>query len=354
MPLPSYRTDSVIIDWLKQLRSSDGTCLPPSEYLARLPISLQADSRLWQAYLRQAALPVKSLAGYHIAIDLDETLLLNSHACPQLWHLGRGYQDKAIYPAYCYQRMRKTWRGRLQRLRGRTHYDTADRNAYPFLRHPRQIVMPRPGMLAGLEWLTQQGVRLTLITTSAPERVTYLLECLPQLKYIFAHRVITAREIAAYYLALEREGRAIADACSRQAYRQRPRSLAIKTPDLVNWVLGQGSYNLIADDSERMASVFGAADLHDRLLWVRPDWPVSSYGMQIVAAIARRLSERAPKPPANASQPLPLDSSWDNKNAVQKACVRLEDPYYWPLRHLDDRLPELPTGWFASCEDQHD
>jgi len=265
--------------------------------------------------------------------------LLNSHACPQLWQLGRGYQDEAIYPAYRYRRMRKTWRGRLQRWRGCTHYDTADRNAYPFLRHPRQIVMPRPGMLAGLEWLSQQGVRLTLVTSSAPERVAYLFERLPQLQRIFGPRAIAAREIAAYYWALERSGRSMADAGSRQAYWQRPRSLAVKPPDLVDWALGEGGYDLIADDSQRMASVFGATELRDRLLWVRPDWPVSPYGMQIVAAIARRLSERALESSAGAGQPLPPDSSWADWGAIQQACVRLEDPYYWPLCHVRDRLP---------------
>jgi len=331
---------------LAQLRRADTGPLPDASHLERKPIALERDGHLWQRYCRAsrhlASVDQAKLANRHVAIDLDETLLLNSHACPQLWHLGRGYQDEAIYPAYRYRRMRKTWRGRLQWLRGRTHYDTADRRAYPFLQNPRQIVMPRPGMMAGLAWLARQGLELSLVTSSAPERVAYLFARLPALQQTFGYRVVTAREMAAYYLTLERDGRPIPDRGSRQAYWQRPRSLAIKTPDLVDWGLGNGGYDLIVDDSKRMAAVLQQSELRERLLWVRPDCPASTYGMQIVAAIAQRVTGAAPS--LATEQRLQPAPNADAKIAAQKGCSRLEDPYYWPLCHVRDRLPSFPSG----------
>jgi hypothetical protein len=56
----------------------------------------------------------------------------------------------------------------------------------------------------------------------------------------------------------------INDEASRQAFEKRPFSLAIKTPDLINRILGNGGYDLIVDDSAILAETFQETPLRDR------------------------------------------------------------------------------------------
>ncbi len=345
-PLSSNQQDSnqVVAQLLQTLRLNPEAIIPPSEWIIRSPISLKYDRAVWDNYQQQ--IPwlsnIETLPKLKVVIDLDETLLLNSYRCPKIWEIGEGYEDRKIYPAYGYSQMKKPLRGRLQRMFGRTHYDTADKTAYPFLQNPRHIVLFRPGMLSGLAWLAQKGVELILVTASARQRVDYLLKRFPILKEVFGDHVISANEIMKYYLSLASGVSQIQDQASGQAFGKRPWSLAIKTPDLVNQILGNGGYDLIVDDSEMLIETIQETPL--RALWVRPDLPLSNYGMQIVATIAAKvLAEDKQLSPERLEPDSQLLFVETVSNLDQ--FVRLEDPYYWPLCHGCDQLAaELITN----------
>jgi hypothetical protein len=348
--------DDLIESRLKPLRVDQKAILPAAEWVNWQPISLQRDRAIWQDYLQQvpwlSQLENQKLPNYKVVIDLDETLLLNSYSCPEIWEIGGGYQDDEIYPAYQYSQMRKTWRGRFKRILGRTDYDTADQNAYPFLQNPRHIVMFRPGMLGGLAWLAEKGVELILVTASARQRVTYLLKRFPLLAEVFGDRVICANEIMHSYLTQISSATQINDEASRQAFEKRPFSLAIKTPDLINRILGNGGYDLIVDDSAILAETFQETPLRDRLLWVRSDLAVSDYGMQIVAAITASIMKE-PELFLKASALKKLDLAFESRQIVPSSSqmIRLEDPYCWPLCHGRDQLSPSTNLQLSTIED---
>ncbi|AFZ44913.1 hypothetical protein PCC7418_2778 [Halothece sp. PCC 7418] len=329
---------------LNPLRLNPTAIVPPWEWINWQPISLQRDRAIWQNYLNSnswlSQLENKTFPNCKVVIDLDETLLLNSYSSPEIWEIGQGYQDPEIYPAYQYSQMRKTWRGRLKRLRGRTHYDTANQKAYPFLQNPRHIVMFRPGMLAGLAWLGERGIDLILVTASARKRVHYLLKRFPLLTEVFGNRIISAQDMVEYYLHQAPSANQIKDHISREAFEKRPFSLAIKTPDLVNQILGNGGYDWIVDDSAVLAETVRETPLRDRLLWVRSDLPVSNYGMQILTTLVAKLMKEQKQPsPSQDFKPLEPNSQVKEILSYEdNPWVRLEDPYYWPLCHRGDQL----------------
>ncbi|MFP4254638.1 MAG: HAD family hydrolase [Halothece sp.] len=327
--------------FLKPLRANPTAILPPDEWINWEPISLQRDRAIWQTYCQQVSwlsqLDAQTFPPYQVVIDLDDTLLLNSYTSPELWKIGEGYQDEAIYPAYKYSKMRKTWQGRFKRVLGRTHYDTADHRAYPFLRNPRHIVMFRPGMLSGLAWLAQRGVEFILVTASAQQRVRYLLKRFPMLVEVFGNRIISADDMVQYYLTQATSEEQIQDQASRQAFKKRPFSLGIKTPDLVNQILGNGGYDLIVDDSEVLAETLSGTPLRDRAVWVRSDLAISSYGVQIVAEITARMMGKPISQESNLKRLEPNSESFSIPLSGDQL-IRLEDPYYWPLCHRHDQL----------------
>lgn len=325
--------DELIESRLKPLRVDQKAILPAAKWINEQPISLKRDRAIWQDYLQQlpwlSQWENKTFPPCKVVIDLDETLLLNSHTSPEIWEIGGGYQDEQIYPAYRYSAMRKTWQGRLKRFFGRTDYDTTDSRKYPFLRNPRHIVMFRPGMLSGLAWLAQRGIELILVTASAQQRVNYLLKRFPLLSDVFRDRVICAEDIVKYYLCAD----PIQDEASRQAFEKRPFSLAIKTPDLVNQILGNGGYDLIVDDSTLLVEVIKETPLRDRALWIRSDLSLSNYGLQIVATIAARILGKHSD--LNRLEPDPNSPS---VSFTPQQLIRLEDPYYGPFCHRQDQL----------------
>jgi len=330
---------------LKTLRLNSTAIVPPSEWINWQPISLWRDRAIWQTYLQQVPwlwqFENKVFPKYKVVIDLDDTLLLNSYSCPEIWEIGDGYQDNDIYPAYQYSKMRKTWRGRLKRVWGRTEYDTADQTAYPFLQNPRHIVMFRPGMLSGLAWLAKRGAELILVTASARQRVTYLLKRFPMLAEVFGNRIISANEMVKYYLTKASYRSQISDQASRQAFEKRPFSLAIKTPDLVNQILSNGGYDLIVDDSKFLTKTLQETSLRDRVLRVRSDLAISNYGLQIVEAIAARVMAEPQNFPKSSGIKQLTSNSHCQPIVSNNNLVRLEDPYYWPLCHGRDQLSQL-------------
>jgi hypothetical protein len=316
---------------------------PEPEYLDTSSIELDSDEIVWRIFLNTCPELLNSaseLSGRTVVIDLDETLLLNSHICPDIWHIGRGYKDPTIYPAFRYSIMAKTWRGHLGRAMGRIDYDTSNVMKYPFLKNPRQIVMFRPGMLAGLRWLKAQGVQLVLVTASAQPRVNYLLKRFPLLTEVFGCYIITANDIAHHYLTTPQREQGQQDPASWQVHCQRPYSLAAKTPALVRSILDIDDYDLIVDDSNTTASLFSQSDLRHKLLWVCSDLPLGGYGLQIIVKIVARLTQVSP-PELLASTPLPRlqpDLSYNCFIHSIQTHIRLEDPYYWPLCHVSDQL----------------
>ena len=324
-------------------RLNTDAILPDSAYLDTIPIQLNSDREVWHAFLSshsELTNWTSKVSGRTVVIDLDETLLINSQICPELWQVGRGYQDWTIYSAYKYAFMGKTWQGHLRKALGKPHYDTADVQKYPFLKNPRHIVMFRPGMLSGLDWLKTQGVQLILVTASAQQRVDYLLKRFPLMAEVFDGHIITANDMASYYLTTAQQYQVRKDQASSQIHRQRPSSLAAKTPALVSSILDIGDYDLIVDDSTMTAELFSMTELRHRLLWVRSDLPVGGYGLQIIAEIVARLTQRLYSQPLKDHQILQLqpDLRYDQFTKARHPPVRLEDPYYWPLCHFSDQL----------------
>ena len=328
---------------LASLRLNTDAILPESAYLDTIPIQLNSDREVWYTFVKNHSelLNLASrVTGRKIVIDLDETLLINSQICSDLWQVGRGYQDRTIYSAYKYAFMGKTWRGHLRKALGRPHYDTADVFKYPFLKNPRHIVMFRPGMLSGLDWLKTQGAQLILVTASAQQRVDYLLKRFPLLNEVFDGHMITANDMARYYLTTAQQYQLRKDQASSQIHRQRPYSLAAKTPALVSSILSIGDYDLIVDDSTTTAELFSKTELRHRLLWVRSDLPVGGYGLQIIAEIVARLTQGLRSQPLEGNQisRLQPDLRYDQFIQARQTLVRLEDPYYWSLCHASDQL----------------
>lgn len=326
---------------LTSLRLNPDAVWPEPKYLSLAPISLESDWSIWQAFLGAHGHLLSlatSIGDRTVVVDLDETLLINSHICPELWSLGCGYADPAIYSAYQYANMHKSWKGYLRHAVGRAAYHTVDARSYPFVNNPRQIVMFRPGVLAGLAWLKAQGVRLILATASARPRVDYLLQKFPLLAEIFADHIITANDIACHYLSTAQQHSTYADPASAQVHHLRPHSLAAKTPALVSALLQVAPYDLIVDDSVTTAELFNQTSLSRKLLWVRSDLPTEGYGLRIMAEIVTRLAQGPSERDINRTERLQPDVACDRFVGPGYVSTRLEDPYYWPLCHASDQL----------------
>lgn len=319
---------------LAQIRRKIDLPLPDQSLLDTSPLSLIYDKEIWDNFLNSENFPLArhnpELQGKTVVFDLDETLLMNSFISPEIWELGEGYRDQNIKPAFQYQKLSKTIKGRIQTFRGHIPYDTCSNEKYPFLKQPRHIVMFRPGILFGLKWLQQQNVKLILATASARRRVDFLAQKFPIIREIFEDRIITANDIAYYYLQnLPRSEN------FESIFKQKPYSLAAKVPDIFKSSLSIELVDLLVDDSETTKKLFKGTSLENYLLSIDSDKAVSGYGLEIIIHSVTKLLIN-----------IGLNINPDNQKTIKyedyvklQQIVRAEDPYYWPLCHTSDQLP---------------
>lgn len=319
---------------LTQIRRKIDLPLPDQSLLDTSPISLTNDKEIWDGFFDSDNFSLArhnpELQGKTIVFDLDETLLMNSFISPEIWELGEGYRDQNIKPAFQYQKLSKTIKGHIQTFRGHTHYDTCSNTKYPFLKQPRHIVMFRPGIMFGLKWLQQQNVKLILATASARTRIDFLAQKFPIIREIFEDRIITANDIAYYYLQNLPRIESF-----ESIFKQRPYSLAAKVPDIFQSLLSLELVDLLVDDSETTKKLFKETSLQNYLLSIDSDKAVSGYGLNIIISSVTKLFKN-----------MDLNVNPDNQKTIKyedyvklEQIVRVEDPYYWPLCHTSDQLP---------------
>ncbi|MEO0852122.1 MAG: hypothetical protein AAFY15_01275, partial [Cyanobacteria bacterium J06648_11] len=217
-----------------------------------------------------------------------------------------------------------------------------DPQRYRFLNNPQVFVQLRPGWLAALRGLKSAGVRLVLVTASARSRVDFLLARLPQLRDLFAEGdclwVATAEDMLSFvldiYLHPDRyDACTEADVLSAAIHAQRPLSLAMKTPFALKHVLGMEDYDLLIDDSDTTATHLRAGGLGHKLLKIDPRQPQTPYVLNILQAARRQLDS----PSASSAIAVPSSDTAAYDSATYPH-LRFEDPLYYPLIHLSDRV----------------
>ncbi|MEO1132496.1 MAG: hypothetical protein AAFX40_07290 [Cyanobacteria bacterium J06639_1] len=309
---------------------------PASELLDRSPLSISTASDLDAA---AAALGRSFPADTCMAFDLDDTLLNISYTCGEAWDVEG---DATAFGSIQYAKMQRSpWRVLKYgwRLPRRFHYDP---QRYRFLNNPQVFVQIRPGMLAALQGLKSAGVKLALVTASARSRLDFLLARLPLLREIFSEGdrlwVAAAEDLLEFtldlYLHPERyEARSELDVLGLAIHAERPLSLAMKTPFALKHVLGLADYDLLIDDSTTTASSLRAGKLGQKLLQIDPRQPQTPYVLDILQAARRQLDGQ---PASTVDAATSSDAAgYDPKTYPH---LRFEDPLYYPLIHLSDRV----------------
>lgn len=282
-----------------------------------------------------------SLATHCVAIDLDETLLNNSYICRSEWNDFAG--NTTYFESICYDRLRRSLRGWLSFFKRKPKRQQYDSRTYPFLSHPEVDVQLRPGFTGGLKALKKNGAELFLVTTSARPRVEFLCSRLPVLNELFEENIGCAEEICKQVMwidqmsdqDLRKESKLPVEMfdASVQAHRLRPRSLAMKTPLLLERLFGIPGCDLLVDDSKCTAEYFDKAGLNDWLLLVDGGQPNTGYGMEILDAIVMRLNSEP-----DAPQFVEYTGRYDEL-LQGRPLIRMEDPLYYPYLHKYDQIP---------------
>ncbi len=264
-----------------------------------------------------------------VAVDLDDTLLNSDWTCKSVF--------KEIQPDYKvdtirYDQMQHSLKGRIQKMRGLPIAFQYDLNTYPFLRNPQVYVQLRPGFLEELIILAELGVDFLLITASSQKRVDFLFKRLPMLAHLFSNRVICAETSARVLLEIKEMPESVIwrqselsprllDASLRM-HRERPCSLAAKSPLLVERALGLPAFSCLIDDSEITQGLFMKTGLQQLII------PVEGRSMDLAQTrmIFKELYKRLELPMVPPDDPVKME------------IVHLEDPYYYPLIHMRDQL----------------
>lgn len=318
--------------------------VPPTEVLDRTEILVPAATAFDQ---HAEALGRSFPAGKLLAFDLDDTVLNVSYTCGEEWQPQVNGELRA---SIAYDRMQRSlWRVAKYSWRLPRRFQYAPRR-YPFLNNPQVFVQVRPGLLAALRGLKSAGVRLALVTASARSRVDFLLARLPHLRELFSEgdrlMVAAAEDVLAAGLTLylhpeQHVAQSEIDALSLAVHAERPLSLAMKTPFLLKQILDVGDYDLLIDDSNTTATHLRAGGLGHKLLKIDPRQPQTPYVINILEAARRQLWN---------PQALPADVTRDGAEASGNeaepssyqvgtyAHLRFEDPLYYPLIHLSDRV----------------
>lgn len=271
-----------------------------------------------------------------LAIDLDDTILRVLGFGETLLKLPTANVRGSIRWWLLRPRVRSVLR-HPRWSRRRWWYDS---NRYPFLGNLPTAVVVRPGMRAALEGYRAAGARLVLVTASARERVEFLFQRLPWLHAVFGPAgekgVVDGEDlIGAQLRALGDRDRSYPSSeedeqCLAFLRRTGP-CLACKAPLIVREATGV-TYDLLVDDSPRVAEVMASCGSSHRMVRVEPANLTTPYVLDIVAAIAHALDS------AGSREPVPLSTdihpAFDPDSYPYEA---FEDPLFYPLEHVRDR-----------------
>ena len=302
---------------LLSLRPEDGVIVPEA-YIDDSPIGLFSRYQLRSSFSKK-----------FVAIDLDDTLL-NSD-----WTCGESFKQSIpdhIIRSIRYDRMKPTLKGRIQKLRGLPVAFQYDLEKYPFLKNPPVYVQFRPGMLEQLICLHNQGMNFLLITASSEKRIDFLFKRCPILHQLFANRVIAAETSAKILQQIEvtsdaeirQQSRLSPDLvdASLAIHRERPCSLAAKSPLLVELAVGLPGFEYLIEDSEITRSLFIHSGLDERLIYIE--------GKQMDAFQTEDLFR---------TLYAGLELTMPFLEIPQKMkIVHIEDPLYYPFIHMSDQL----------------
>jgi hypothetical protein len=264
-----------------------------------------------------------------VAVDLDDTLLNSDWTCKSV------FED--IIPdlkvdSIRYEQLRHSLKGRIQKMRGLPLPFQYDLQTYPFLKNPQVYVQFRPGFLEELIILAELGIDFLLITASSRKRVDFLFKRLPVLAHLFSDRVLAAETSARVLMEIhempESEIRQQSGLnpklleASLHMHRQRPCSLAAKSPLLVERALELPAFSCLIDDSEITHRLFVEAGLQQHII------PLDGTSMDLAQTkrIFRELYDRLELPMTPPDDPVKME------------VVHIEDPYYYPLIHMKDQL----------------
>ena len=275
-----------------------------------------------------------ALKGRWLAIDLDDTLLMGSLTTADEWGgigLAHSGLQRSAMKADWWATTKRWLKGKLERV--------PCKKVHPYLNDPVVEIAFRPGILEGLSELKMAGLGLVLVTASAKERVTYLLQRFPDFAKLFdgpLGRVITAEDMVECQLSMSDGVDASCDAASAEAHRLRPRSLAMKTPWAVSRACGIPAYDLLIDDSETTAKIFHEAGLGEKLLFVEGRHPWSGYGIEILDMAVKRLLGAVPAEAHHVR--LACSEEWEAVPSGIPVPPKVEDPLYYPLLHYSDQF----------------
>ena len=318
---------------------------PPEDVVDHSPVATAAQHRRDHPIDRAAYQIGASFSGEkELAVDLDETILMNSYMAGAEWDETDPSPQAPVSPSIRFDRLRQSWI-RILRFCGRKNRVLRyDPDRYPYVWHRRVILQARPGIIAALQGLKQGGVGLILVTASTRRRVLYALNRLPLLRQVFtrdgALRMICSEDMAEFYIdrwaRIDDLGLDFPDReALLRAHAARPYSLAVKTPLLVGEILNSKGYDLLLDDSPVTAEAFRSQGLDSVLLKCHPGHVHSAYALDMVSAVVERLQN--PDTGRVQSVPLRLAREYDSLLSTYPF-ARFEDPYYYPLANTTDQL----------------
>ena len=275
-----------------------------------------------------------------IAVDLDDTILTNSYICTNEWH---AVANAKIFKSIRYSRVKYLFTKCLEHIYPPSQRLQCNTTQYAFLRNPSVVLEIRPGMLSALKGFKDAGARLILISATDERRMDFLLKRIPFLKELFQFGnklcIITANDILKASLDLPQDKAAIniaseEDKLSLRVHINRPMSLAMKTPYLVSKILGIGNYDVLIDDSSLSFELFQKHGLGHKMIKVNPRLPHTSYTMDIVESVIKKLRGEA-----DITNEVEFTEKTRRRfNMKNYPHIYFEDPLYYPLIHLKDQV----------------
>ena len=113
----------------------------------------------------------------------------------------------------------------------------------------------------------------------------------------------------------------------------------MKTPYLINRIVGFGNFDVLVDDSDVTYEYFTAHGLGHKIVKVNPRLPHSSYVLDIVNAIIRTLRSKS-----TYTGEVTLTQENDTLFSIDSyPYLCFEDPLYYPLVHMQDRVDQNVT-----------
>ena len=117
-----------------------------------------------------------------------------------------------------------------------------------------------------------------------------------------------------------------------QIFERRSHSLAAKVPGIFKYFYQIDGYDLLVDDSATTQKLFSGTTLEDKLLTIDSDKAVSGYGLDIIIQTVTTLLGKSTD----------IDKYGIKVEISNELNARVEDPFYWCLCHLSDRVSLVP------------